>query len=143
MPAYSSIKTFIQSLRTGETNITITLARAVAAEGVDNIRDPASVNPHLSNWLRGVLAAHGMRPAEITHVDNWPPAKKEEARAWVVAAVDASRSVAFAWELFGGDDPANRRDDPGAPQPVSITFRSPRRGVRLSGLNYGQVHVDQ
>lgn len=144
MPAYSSLKTFVRSLRTGDTNITLTLAKAVAAEGVDNIRDPSSVNPHLSVWVRGALAKHGMQPEEIDHIDNeWPEAKKEEARDWVVRAVDASQSVAFSWELFDGEHPANRKDDPGAPEPVRITFRSPRKGVRLSALNYGQIHVDR
>ena len=144
MPVYSNLRTFIDSLNTGETNITKTFAKALAAEGVDEIRERASVDPHLSDQLKDILAKHGMKPEEIAHVENeWTGEKRNEVREWVLAADAASRSVAFSWELFAGDDPANRREDPGAPEPVSVTFLSPRKGVNLSWLNYGQVNVDR
>ena len=144
MPAYSSLKTFIQSLKTGETNITKTFAKALAAEGVDNISDDTCIDPHLSDWLKSALAKHGMKPEEIAHLENdWPMEKKKEVRLWIVSAVQASRSVAFSWELFAGANPSNRKDDGDPPEPVSITFQSPRKGVRLSGMNYGQVKVDR
>lgn len=142
MPAYSSLRTFIEALRTGDTNITRTLRRAIAREGVALIRDRASVDPHLSDDLREVLARYGMATEEIDHIENeWPPEKRNEAREWVLAAADENRSVAFSWELFAGANPANRMDDPGAPEPVLITFQSPRKGVNLSWPNFGQVKV--
>ncbi len=145
MPVYSSLRTFIDSLKTGDTNTTKTFARALAAPGsVGAIRDKASVDPHLSDQLKAILAEHGMRPEEIAHVENeWPAAKRNQARLWVLAAVAAGREVTFKWELFDGDDPANRRNQPPPPQPIRITFRSPGKGVRLSQSHSGQVHVDR
>ncbi len=144
MPAYSSLRTFIESLRTGETNITQTFARALAAEGVGPIRDRDSVDPVLSPTVKGLLSKHGMKPVEIRHVeDHWPPGQRNEVREWILAAVAAGRDVTFSWELFAGRDTGNRRDDPGAPAPVSIAFLSPREGVNLRGPNFGQVHIDR
>jgi len=81
-----------------------------------------------------------MESDEIDHLENeWPPEKRNEARMWVVDAVDANRSVAFAWKLFAGENPSNSMDDPGAPDPVRVPFLSPRQGLRLSWLNYGEV----
>lgn len=144
MPAYSSLRTFIESLRTGETNITQTFARALAAEGVDPIRDRDSVDPALSTTVKELLSKHRMKPAEINHIeDHWTAAQRNEVREWILAAVAADRDVTFSWELFAGRDTGNRRDDPGAPAPVSITFLSPREGVNLQGPNFGQVRVDR
>ncbi len=141
MPVYSSLRTFIKSLKTGETNTTQTFARALAAEGVDPISNKASVDPHLSAQLKDILARHGMTPGEIDHVKKWPANKRNQARLWILAAVAANRSVAFSWELFDGNVSANRRNQPPPPEPVRITFRSPREGVTLSQSHAGQVHV--
>ncbi len=138
MPAYSHVNTFIRSLRTGETNITKTFAKALKARGVSAINARSSVDPTLSSQLKGILAQYGMKPAEIAHLDQWPAAKRNQARLWVLAAVGARREVAFSWELFSGDEPANRREQPAAPEPVTIVFRSPRAGVRFTEAD---VHV--
>jgi len=141
MPVYSSLRTFIKALKSGETNTTQTFARALAAEGVDPIKNKSSVDPHLSAQLEGILVSHGMSPGEIDHVKKWPAAKRNQARLWVLAAVAAGRSVAFSWELFDGTVSANRRSQTPPSEPVRITFRSPREGVTLSQSHAGQVHV--
>ncbi len=141
MPVYSSLRTFIKSLKTGETNTTQTFARALAAEGVDPISNKASVDPHLSAQLKDILARHGMSPGEIDHVKKWPADKRNQARLWVLAAVAAGRTVLFKWELFDEDVSANRRNQSPSSEPVRITFRSPREGVTLSQSHAGQVHV--
>ncbi len=77
MPAYSSLRTFINSLTSGETNITKTLGRALMAEGVGPIRDRSSVDPDLSDEIKDILDRHGMSSEEIAHVANeWPPAMR-------------------------------------------------------------------
>ncbi len=141
MPAYSRLRTFINSLKSGETNTTQTFARALAAEGVGPISDKDSVDPHLSIQLQGILASHGMSPGEIDHVKKWPAAKRNQARLWVLTAVAAGRGVAFSWELFDGTVSTNRRSQTPPSEPVRITFRSPREGVTLSQSHSGQVHV--
>jgi hypothetical protein len=144
MPAYSTLRAFIDSLRTGETNITQTFARALAAEGVGPIGNRDSVDPKLSDTVKGLLRKHHMKPAEIEHVDeHWTGAQRNEVREWILAAVAAGRDVTFSWELFAGSATGNRRDDPGAPAPVSITFLSPREGVNLHRPNFGQINVDR
>ena len=147
MPAYSSLRTFVNSLRTGQTNITETFVKALADPNFDPSQSDADskVVP-LSPWIVTQLKRHGMEQDEIDHLNNeWPSAKKYLVRQWVHAAVTANpkRSVAFSWELFAGDDPDNSMVDPGAPDPVSITFLSPRQGVRLSRLNFGSAHVER
>jgi len=104
----------------------------------------ASVDPTLSAQLKAKFAQYGMKADEIKHVeDEWPPAKRNQVRLWVLAAVAAGRTVTFSWDLFAGDDPANRRNQPPPPQSIRITFRSPGQGVRLSQSHSGQIHVDR
>ncbi len=141
MPAYSHVRTFIKSLQTGETNTTKTFAKALKARGVGAISDRSSVDPDLSDQLKRIFARYGMKPAEIAHVEHeWPAEKRNQVRLWVLAAVAANRKVAFSWELFSGDDPANRREQPASPEPITIVFRSPRAGVRFSAA---EVHVNR
>ena len=142
MPVYSSVKAFIDSLKTGDTNTTKTFTRALRARGVSAISDRSSVDPNLSAELKRILARFGMKPEEIAHVENeWPAEKRNQVRLWILAAVAANRKVAFSWELFAGADTANRREQPATPEPITIVFRSPRAGVRLSPGRSAQIHV--
>ncbi len=146
MPAYSTLKKFIEALSTGETHITQTLAKALVAEGVGVISSQSSVDPDLSDELKDIFATYGMKPEEIAHIEKeWTGKKRNEVREWILAAYGASQpqAVTFSWALFDGDDPENKKVDPGAPDPVSVTFLSPRKGVKLSWLNYGDVTVDR
>jgi hypothetical protein len=143
MPAYSSLRTFFESLKSGETNITKTLKRALDGQGTGLIRNKVSVDPILSPAIRIQLENYGMSLEEIEHVANdWPADKRDQVRKWVLAAIAAGRPVEFYWELHEGLDPENRRDLKGT-GPVKITFLSPRAGVHLSPSHFGQVHVDR
>jgi hypothetical protein len=143
MPAYSSLRTFFDSLTTGETNITQTLDRALNGEGTGLISNKISVDPYLSTAIRGKLEQYGMSIEEIDHVANdWPAAKRDQVRKWVLTAIAAGRTVEFYWELHAGAEPDNKRDKTGT-GPVKITFLSPRAGVHLSRSHFGQVNVDR
>jgi hypothetical protein len=143
MPAFSSLRTFFDSLTTGETNITKTLKKALDGEGTGLISNKDSVDPYLSNAIRGKLEDYGMSIEEINHVANdWPPTKRNQVRRWVLAAIAAGRTVEFSWELHAEIEPENRRDQRGT-GPVKITFLSPRAGVHLSRSHSGQVNVDR
>jgi len=148
MPAYSSLRTFVNSLRTGQTNITKTFVKALEDPNFDpvEIDDNIKVVPSLSPSIEAQLKLHGMKQEEIDHInDEWPAPKKKLARKWVHDAVTANpkRSVAFSWELFAEDEPDNKRHDPGAPDPILIRFLSPRKGVKLSRSRASQIHVDR
>ena len=148
MPPYSSIRTFIDALSSGETNITRCFekvtndsakrqahAQALAGVGVLN-------GPHLPSWLQNELIQSGMKQVELDHIERWPDSQKEVARVQVVAALTESRPIHFGWELYDGADPLCevRRD---ANQDVSVVFRSPRIGLKLvSSVNLGEVTVE-
>lgn len=143
MPAFSSLRTFFDSLTSGETNITKTLKKALDGQGTGLISNKVSVDPTLSLAIRTQLEIYGMSIEEIDHVANdWPPAKRNQVRNWVLAAITAGRTVEFYWELHAGPEPDNKRDQTGT-GPVKITFLSPRAGVHLSRSHSGQVHVDR
>ena len=146
MPAYSTLKTFVRALRTGETNITKKLTEALAAEGTALITEQESVDPDLSEDLKELFANYGMKPEEIAHIENeWDGPLRNEVRVWILNAYGASpaQPVTFSWALFDGEGPENDRVDPGGADPVSVTFLSPRKGVKLSWLNYGDISVDR
>lgn len=146
MPAYSSLGTFIESLRTGRTNITATLESVLAdREAIRELdewpgfRDTANLldNP-IPQWLRTLLKDHGMKDIEVEHIDqHWPPAAKEEARRWIVEAVEEGRPLRFSWELHEGSQPENERREDGE----RVVFKSPRDGVRISGIHVWYVHI--
>jgi hypothetical protein len=148
MPPYSTLRTFIDALTTGQTNITrcldlltnddtkrATYASQMATSGLLN-------GQQFPGWLRTELTQAGMKAEEIEHIERWPDAEKETARAQVDQAWTNRRPVHFSWELFDGNDPlAEVRRDPN--QDVRVVFRSPRRGVRVtSHINLGEIKVE-
>jgi hypothetical protein len=145
MPAYSTLRTFIDSLRTGRTNITTTfdallLDRAALREHPEwpTFRDTPVLNGPMPQWLRNILSTAGIRDIEIIHIDqHWPAAQKELARQWIAAAIEEDVPLSFSWELHDGTDPVNEQREEGR----RIVFRSPRDGVRISGLNVWYVHI--
>lgn len=147
MPAYSTLRTFINAVRTGRTNITETLdklmtnpARHKLNTNELTLRQEHSLDAPLPDWMRRILKTAGMSDAEVSHLDIWPDDKKEEVRTVVVQAIDANLPVRFFWELHDGATPDNvisQREDG-----WTVRFRSPAAGVRLSHVNLGSVHVD-
>ena len=145
MPAYSTLRTFIDSLRTGETNITRSLESLLnnpvkRGDYGDRVRTLDVTQPFPA-WLREELLAAGMKMKEVNHVERWPNAGKELVRRELQAAIGANGTLRFTWELFDGDDPDTEvRQRQGAD--TRIVFKSPRKGVQLSHLNHGAIHVD-
>jgi len=146
MPAYSTLRTFIAALKTGQTNITRSL------EGLINddekrqghawrVRNAGVFDGAFDPWLREMLGDAGLSTPEIDHVERWPDPQKETVRQEIVAAIDDNRTLGFNWEIWEGADPVSdvREETPGTRR---VVFRSPRAGVRLSGVNFGSIHVD-
>ncbi len=148
MPPYSTLKTFVTSLKTGRTNITESLDRLMTNPGrhltdahFADLQVENAFNAPLPGWARTALAGCGMSQAEIDHLDVWPDGQKEIVRQQMVAAVRSNRTIRFFWEMHGGVDAVNEvREDREAGGTI-IVFRSPGHGVRLHHPNFGAVHV--
>jgi hypothetical protein len=147
MPPYSSLRTFIQALTTGRTNITYVLEQMASDPSCrerlgPEVSRPSSFSHPISSALHQELIQAGMTEPEVAHMERWPNEQKELVRSQIDAAWKSGGPIHFSWELHDGDDPATelRRD---ANQDVRIVFRSPRKGVRItSRLNLGEVMVD-
>lgn len=146
MPAYSKLSTFIESLRTGRTNITQTLETLLSdRESLrehpewETFRDTQMLSDAMPQWLRDLLAEAGMSDPEIDHIDlHWPAAQKERVRQWIVEAIREDYPLKFRWELFDGDDPVNELTEK---EGRTVIFKSPRAGIRISGIHVWYVHV--
>lgn len=148
MPAYSTVQTFIEALRTGTTPTTEALTQFFS--------DPERVRDHEQwtgfrdgnwsggppDWLSGVLAAPfpdgvGLGERERKHVLAWPGPELEVARAAAVRAVRGSgnapaRAPKFYWELYEGPGPRTEERVNAAGDP-EIVFKSPRSAVVIEG----------
>jgi hypothetical protein len=146
MPAYSTLRSFVNALKTGDTNITQCLERLAndRAKRVQYATDIHALHAgvgQLPGWLRNEMVQAGMSQPEVDHVERWPDAEKEKVRVQVVEALEQDRNLHFSWELFAGDDPVSEvRRDPN--QDVRVVFRSSRKGVKLSLVNLGGVTVE-
>jgi hypothetical protein len=147
MPVYSTLRSFVNAIRSGDTNITQCLERlandrAKRAQYATDIHALHAGVGQLPGWLRNEMVQAGMSQPEVDHVERWPDAEKEKVRVQVVEALEQDRNLHFSWELFAGDDPVSEvRRDPN--QDVRVVFLSPRKGVILSALNHGDVKVER
>lgn len=146
MPTYSTLRSFVKAITTGDTNITKTLERlsnddAKRKKYATDLDAPHLAVGQLPGWLRNEMVQTGMSQPEVDHVERWPDRQKEIARAQIVAAISGVRPIRFSWELYDGNDPITevRRDTDGE---VRLVFRSPRKGVKLSLVNLGGVTVE-
>jgi hypothetical protein len=146
MPTYSTLRSFINAITSGDTNITRCLEklandRAKRQKYSADIRAPHAAIGHLPGWMRNEMVQAGMSQPEVDHVERWPDPEKEKVRRQIVESMDGDTIIHFSWELYDGDTPLTEiRRDPN--QDVRIVFRSPRRGVKLSALNLGGVKVE-
>ncbi len=146
MPPYSTLRTFINSLRTGETNITrsletVTNNAALRQDHAGDINSPPAFAGQFPGWLRRALAGAGMKPQEIAHIESWPPPAKDVVRQQVAHALTDGRTLLFRWEVHEGANPESHVHHESAAEAL-VVFRSPRSGVHLSALNFGSVRVE-
>ena len=143
MPPYSRLQTFVDALKTGETNITQSLDRLVnddrKREAHVDFVTTANAFASFPDWLRDELANAGMRPEEIDHIERWPNEEKGLVRIQIVHAIRDNRPLRFGWELYDGGRPVTDvRRQPG--RDARVVFRSPRTGVRVDG---DEVYVEE
>jgi hypothetical protein len=149
MPVYSSLRTFIDALKTRRTNITKTLDALLADPkqwrnsneytAIQNDYDlgdakkrafPDAIRIRLANT--GLSNFPGLSTAELEHIEQWPKEQKEQVRVAVMHSIDHDKSIKFFWELHDGPEPqtvvnhltGDRRE---------VIFKSPRRALRVRG----------
>ena len=141
MPPNSTLKTYLQAVNTGDTNITrvLTILMHYPAQWQPHPPDDFQVDPTLSDFLKDEFKKPGrMTLAEIDHIENqWPMALKENLRTHVLQAIEAGRPMVFKWGPTPGQAAATDIVWPpsNAPLtvPVRVTFRSPAEGIAFSG----------
>src|SRR5258708_2430687 len=146
MPSYSTLRLFVNAIKTGDTNITQGLERlandpAKRQQYLSDINATHTAVGPLPRWLQIELIQAGLSQAEVDHCSRWPDAEKEKVRKQLADAIPESRNIHFSWELWDGNDPdSDVRRDPN--QDVRIVFRSPRKGVKLSLINFADISVE-
>ena len=139
MPPNSTLRTYINALHTGDTNVTrvLSILMHYPARWQPNVAD-ITVDP-LSTFLKDLFSAPGrMKFEEIDHIeDAWPMDQKEELRTHVLQAIETGRRMIFKWGPTSGPTAATDIVWPpdGAPLtvPIRVTFRSPASGFEFSG----------
>jgi hypothetical protein len=154
MPAYSTLKDFVEAIKTGKTHITrrfdLFFSPPAAVTGHPDWGKFSTENwssgPPL--WLGAFLDSIGLTPPEINHVLLWPGPELEKARDAAVRAVSGSgvvqgKAPKFFWELSNGLTPQTieRVSSAGIPE---IVFLSPRTAVVIThnaATNKDEVEV--
>lgn len=145
MPPFSKIQTFVEALRTGRTNMTESLDRLMTnpSRHQRHPRFSEITSAHaldtLPAWVRQLLRDHRMTDPEMDHIDAWPNDQKELVRQKMVAAVQTGRQVHSWWRLHDGATSVSDIQDPDAAGDITITFRSPRQGLKVSN---GDIKVE-
>jgi len=139
LPPFSTLKTFVKAVNSGQTNITrvLTLLMQYPTQWQGSMAD-IEVSPNLSLFLNAQFGAAGrMIPQEIAHIEShWPMAQKQALRAEVLHAIEAGRPMVFKWTLTSAQTPDTDivwpPNNTPLTVPVLVTFRSPRAGVKYS-----------
>ena len=155
MPDMTPIRKFLDSLESGQTNITTVLE--------DIFSDPPAFisNPIHTNWFRNAgaldntipeqpglmvrsfLKSHGMIEKEIAHIDNWNPKQKEIARKAVDDALHAGKTPEHRWGLTHGPDVLVDVQPPAPVDGQRITYLSSQQKLKTSLLGaVGDVKID-
>ena len=149
MPELSTIRKFVDAVKTRETTVTKGLKALWNARG----QEPALVQAlatltmtPLDPRLRQALIARGkLTNDEVNHLDKWPDPEKVKVRNALVTALGSSpvRDAQFYWEFYDGAASVTQVDNLAGPGDIIVTFRSPRANLRIdSTFNLGEIKVD-
>ena len=155
MPEYSSIKAFVNAVKTRRTKPTKVLDALFSSPAgyqgtplLQSLRHAHALDD-LPQWAKDELVKPGqsdpelaLSAAELAHINSWPDDEKEKVRAAIVAAVDGARNITFLWELHDGALSVTQVDGLAGTGAITARFLSPRANIRKGGTTYGEVHVD-
>ena len=152
MPEPSTIKKFVESLKTGETNTTKVLEKLF---GSQQALQALSNHPNVTNgdlaranalssgangglpvWAKqelqgqgpasGLLGGLRLSDKELEHIDSWPAPQRDRVRGALAAAVSSGNPVHFSWELHAGN--AEETEPPAPAITSAFAARGPRCG---------------
>jgi len=145
MPPPTTMRTFLEAIRSGRTNTTEALdmlfASPAAVRAHPNFTDlqaPGMLNM-LQPWARAELRRLGVGSEELAHIDDWPNNQKEIVRQKLVDAMNGNKPVEFSWKVYPGATEDTSIDE--GPAKVTITFFSPESKVRATGPDSVSVDV--
>ena len=147
MPPYTTLRTFIEAISTGKTNITRSLEKATndparRAALATAIAAKDAFNHPISREIHDALIQAGMTQPEVDHIQRWPDDQKERIRSRLVDVWGQNKSIYFSWEIHSGPEPVTEITTDSSGDSF-VAFRSPRAGVRItSSLNLGNIQVD-
>jgi hypothetical protein len=137
MAPMSSLRTFIEALRTGETRTTKALDHVVArrhgakaAELITLLHKRGALNAPLQDPFRQAVKGAPLPERYIQEcIDGWPDAQKEKMRRALVIGIRDHRRIRFAWGLTpeAGFQTEIRHTGAGA---LTITALTPRSSLR-------------
>ena len=138
MPPMSTLRTYIETLKTGNTNITRVLDELMQYPETwrPNVGD-ISANP-LSTFVLEQFSAPGrMKQKEINHIrDEWPMDQKEDLLTEVLLAIDVGRPMTFKYRPTKAETPSTDvvwpPDSAPLRVPVAVTFYGPKNGILFS-----------
>ncbi len=153
MPPKSTPKEFANALAERRSRTTKALDKFIRLRSLKNhphladLRTPGYLNNPLPKWIKDELAALGMKQAmEVTHINQWPRAQKEEVRKALVHAIDRGLRIDFFWALWDEKKEGTLIEPKRLPAKgkITITFYSPQKNVRVSSAEttFGHFFVD-
>ncbi len=153
MPPKSTPKEFADALVERRSRTTKALDLFIRLRSLKNhphiadLKTPGYLNKPLPKWIKDELGALGMKlPMEVTHINQWPKAQKEEVRKALVHAIDRGLRIDFFWALWDQKKEGTLIEPKRLPAKgkITITFYSPQRNVRVSSAKatFGHFFVD-
>ncbi|HLC28412.1 MAG TPA: hypothetical protein VJL07_03090 [Dehalococcoidia bacterium] len=140
MPPMTTVQTFIEALRTGQTRTTLAFDRIFTPPydqrvWLADIRVPGVFHDALPPWAVAALREEGLTGEEIAHINQWPNELKEQIRQVVVRAIDARppRRVHFRWGFTTAPEPRLEPPPTTDRDPHVVEFRTPRSALRQAG----------
>jgi hypothetical protein len=145
MPPGTTLRTFIEAIKTGQTKTTKALDSFFENPGGlehhtgrDDFRNAGAFNV-LPVWAKNALKSN-LSTAELDHIDSWPNDQKDNVRAKLDQAIHYSRNaVHFFWQPYHGSSEEVEIIDPDVDGDITIIFKSPRNKVTQTAT---QVTVD-
>ncbi len=153
MPVSSTPKEFTDALAERRSRTTKALDKFIRLRSLKNhphiadLKTPGYLSGPLPKWIKDELGALGMlKPIEVTHINQWPKAQKEEVRKALVHAIDRGLRIDFFWALWDEKKEGTIIEPKRLPAKgkITITFYRPQRNVRTSTATatFGHFFVD-
>lgn len=142
MPPATSIRKFIDAVNARKSEIARKLD-AASQKCKNNSQYRSDLHQLISAWdpktqpLNSTLGNKlGLTPKEVSHINKWPNSLLAKLQEKAEQATNNSLSptppdMQFYWEIvFGGPGKSDQTIEGAAPNPITVTFLTPRQKIR-------------